>query len=65
MPAEPNATAIARLFYFLLLVSAAFGGWGVWGASQGCTQGAWLMVLGLICYLPLHAVLGKKETKAA
>jgi hypothetical protein len=65
MPAEPNATGMARLLY--LVTGAAVVSWGLWGADQGWTQWAWLilggalLVLGLIGYSPLHVLFGKKH----
>jgi hypothetical protein len=69
MAAEPNITGMARLLY--LAAGAGAACWGLWGADQGWTQWAWLivggvlLVLGAIGYSPLHALLGKKEQKAS
>jgi hypothetical protein len=68
MAAEPNVTGMARLLY--LLAGAAVASWGWWGADQGWTQWAWLvlggalLVLGLIGYSPLHALFVTKHQKA-
>jgi hypothetical protein len=69
MAAEPNVAGMARLLY--LVLGAAVGSWGLWGADQGWTQWSWLalggvlLVLGLIGYSPLHAWLAKKHQKAS
>lgn len=69
MPAEPSVTGMARLLY--LVAGAAVASWGLWGADQGWTQWAWLimggvlLVLGLIGYSPLHVLFVKKHQKAS
>ena len=68
MAAEPNIAGMARLLY--LVAGAAMTSWGLWGADQGWTQWAWLvvggtlLVLGVIGYSPLHAWFAKKHQKA-
>ena len=68
MAAEPNVTGMVRLLY--LMAGAAVASWGLWGADQGWTQYAWLvlggalLVLGLIAYSPLHALFVTKHQKA-
>lgn len=68
MAAEPNIAGMARLLY--LVAGAAVASWGLWGANQGWTQWAWLvlggalLVLGAIGYSPLHALLAKKNRRA-
>jgi hypothetical protein len=68
MAAVPNVTGMARLLY--LIAGAAVASWGLWGANQGWTQYAWLvlggalLVLGLIGYSPLHAWFVTKHQKA-
>ena len=68
MAAEPNVTGMARLLY--MVGGAAVASWGLWGADQGWTQWAWLvlggtlLVLGVIGYSPLHAWLAKKHPNA-
>jgi len=69
MPAEPNVTGMARLLH--LVAGAAVASWGLWGAEQGWTQWAWLLlggallVLGLIGYSPMHALFVSRHPKAA
>ena len=68
MAAEPNIAGMARLLY--LAAGAAAASWGLWGADQGWTQWAWLvlggalMVLGAIGYSPVHAWLARNNQKA-
>jgi uncharacterized membrane protein YccC len=68
MPAEPNVTGMARLLN--LVAGAAVASWGLWGADQGWTQWAWLLlggallVFGLIGYSPLHALFVSRHPKA-
>jgi hypothetical protein len=68
MAAEPNVKGMARLLY--MVGGAALASWGLWGADQGWTQWAWLvlggalLVLGVIGYSPLHEWLAKKHQKA-
>ena len=67
MAAQPNVAGMARLLY----IAAGIGmdGWGLWGADQGWTRSAWLLlggivlVLGVIGYSPLHAWLQPKDRK--
>jgi hypothetical protein len=69
MAAQPNVAGLARLLY--VVVGAALAGWGLWGADQGWTQWAWLLlggvalVLGIIGYSPLHALFGENNQKAS
>jgi hypothetical protein len=69
MAAEPNVTGMARLLY--LVAGAAVASWGLWGADQGWTQWAWLvlggalLVLGLIGYSPLHSWFVTKHQKVS
>jgi hypothetical protein len=69
MAAQPNVAGIARLLY--VAAGAALVAWGLWGADQGWTQWAWLLlggivlVLGMIAYSPLHALFGTKDQKAS
>lgn len=68
MAAQPNVGGIARLLY--VAAGAGLAGWGLWGADQGWTRVAWLLlggtvlVLGLIGYSPLHAWVHTKDQKA-
>jgi len=68
MAAQPNVAGIARLLY--VAGGAGLAAWGLWGADQGWTRGAWLLlggtvlVLGFIGYSPLHAWLHTKDQKA-
>lgn len=65
MAAEQNIAGMARLLH--LVAGAAVVSWGLWGADQGWTQWAWLvlggviLVFGLIGYSPLHALFAKKQ----
>ena len=68
MAAQPNVAGMARLLY--AVAGAGMAGWGLWGADQGWTRGAWLLfggialVLGMIGYSPLHAwLLQNKDRK--
>jgi len=62
MAAQPNATAVARLLYFVSGVAAV--GWALWGSAHSWIQWLWLalggvaVVLGLIGFSPLHALFG-------
>ena len=69
MAAQPNVAGIARLLY--VMAGAGLTGWGLWGADQGWTRWAWLMlggtvlVLGAIGYSPLHALFGTNDQEAS
>lgn len=69
MSAQPNVAGLARLLY--VVAGTALASWGLWGADQGWTQWAWLLlggtvlVLGLIGYSPFHSVFGMKDRKAS
>ncbi len=68
MAADPNVSGMARLLY--LVAGTAVASWGLWGANQGWTQWAWLilagalLVLGMIGYSPLHALFVARHQKA-
>ena len=65
MAAEPNIKGMARLLY--VATGAGVVSWGMWGADEGWTQWAWLMlggailILGAIGYSPLNAWFAKKS----
>jgi hypothetical protein len=65
MLAEENIAGMARLLY--LVAGAAVVSWGLWGADQGWTQWAWLvlggviLVFGLIGYSLLNGWFAKKH----
>jgi hypothetical protein len=69
MAVQPNVAGMARLLY--VVAGAAVASWGLWGADQGWTQWAWLLlggvvlVLGIIGYSPLHSMLGTKDQKVS
>jgi hypothetical protein len=69
MAAQPNVAGMARLLH--VVAGAALASWGLWGADQGWTQWAWLLlggvvlVLGIIGYSPLHSMFGTKDQKAS
>jgi hypothetical protein len=65
MAAEPNIVGMARLLYIVAGLGVA--SWGLWGADPGWTQWTWLavgafvLVLGIIGFSPLHQWFAKKE----
>jgi Protein of unknown function (DUF2892) len=67
MAAQPNVAGIARLLY--IAAGMGMASWGLWGADQGWTRSAWLLlggivlVLGMIGYSPLHAWLQPRDGK--
>ena len=67
MAAQPNATAVARLLYFVGGVAAV--GWALWGSENSWIQWVWLafggaaVVFGLIGFSPLHALFGSAREK--